>query len=122
MTSELRHEDWAEGILWKKEDISPDKEQYYLMKFECDYSDEFDVYGISIINLKEMNEIYEGIEKAKYPKECYFGSNEMLMFENGIDAKRSFTFEALTDNEYQVLKKMFPKEFGFIPDFAEWKH
>lgn len=118
---------------------------YTLAIFTADCSDEFDVYGFKVFegdidftrnNLildihcrnndeyPEFEEItqeqLDEAEKSIGYFEIGYGSNEELRFSNFKDFMRSMSLTEISEEEYQVLKKLFPRyggvKFGFFPE------
>lgn len=98
----------------------------YLVTFKHNWADEFDAEGFSICDEIEKQNI---LENAKNGVSFYFGTNEG--WEDGEDISSGFNFEPITDEEEQVLRKLFPSlkttflvngvvstfgEFGQFPD------
>jgi hypothetical protein len=98
-----------------------------LVKFQMDWADEHDVYGIRIMGDDEWKRFQEVLDCVPYPQEMYFGTNEELNFKNKAQVLNAFEISTLTDEEVAVFKKFFGKpysdgvEFGWDPidQFAE---
>jgi hypothetical protein len=93
-----------------------------LVKFNCDWADEFDVYGFTIIENDEWDKFMQAIENLDYPHESYFGTNEAIIFERRDDIIRSFKVVDITDQEADIFKRCFQRypddehiNFGYIP-------
>ena len=97
-------------------------QKFYLIKYEYNYGDEFDIEGFQILDENEMKDINEGIDKANYPKEYYFGTNEEIEWKNSKEVRDGITVTELTNTEYHILKNLFNGGFGKTPDFADWRH
>jgi len=92
----------------------------YLVKFEYNYADEFDVTGWRLMNQERMDKFNEGIEKAKYPRECYFGTNEALVLETKEDILSALEIIEINDMEANVLETLIGKSHGFVPYCSDW--
>ena len=91
-----------------------------LLKFECDYADEFDVYGFEVISEERWQAIQVAIADLKYPcGDFYFGTNEGIIFESAQELRNSFEAIEITEDEVKVLEKCFKKfnhiSYGWIP-------
>ena len=103
----------------------PTIHNYFLVKFEDNYADEFDVYGFRIMNEKELMKFTNDIRKLKkFPLEIYFGTNEALIFESQKDCMAGFKMLPITKDEMSSLKKLFPNAekwgYGFFPSFEDY--
>jgi len=93
---------------------------YKLVKFEKDYADEFDVFGMRLMSNKELVEYLLTAEKATYPKEMYFGTNEYIDFHNFEALTDSLTVEHLSDEAAQVIQDKIGDDFGWFPEFEDY--
>jgi hypothetical protein len=94
-----------------------------LAKFYDDWSDEFDVTGFQLFHTEfDWNKFLNNAEKANYPVEKYFGSNEFLTFNSFKEYESCFEVIEITQDEYDTMKKLFPYGyFGDVPEFeAAW--
>ena len=80
-----------------------DEKNYYLVKHEANYSDEFDISGFFVSRLtnKELREAQSCL-KNEEGAEMHFGSNEFVEL-----IPESVTFTKITDKEYKFLEKCF---------------
>jgi len=77
--------------------------KYYLMKFACDYSDEFNVYGVHLMTEDEWTQLQADLETVKYPTEVGFGTNEELYFNSSKDIISSIKPAEITEATYNEL-------------------
>ena len=100
----------------------------YLIKFQSDYADEFEVYGFKVVESLEGFE--EELNKAKQFWQRYrnakvsmsFGTNEELVYE-GYDAYAScFEISIITEEEMACLERLFDGEWGFVDAFNFVEH
>lgn len=81
-----------------------------LIKFQADYADEFDVYGFTIQDQswwdKHLQEVAGRLDEEG-TIERYFGTNECVEFHSLEQYTASFTVTPITDDEFQVFKKLF---------------
>lgn len=96
----------------------------YLVGFNCGWADEFDVYGLGILEHDQYMKLLDWSKSATY----YFGTNE-----GWEDEDLSSCFTILTSNEDEILtvKKILPfrdnvwspfptyGNFPFIEDFED---
>ena len=80
-----------------------DEKNYYLVKHEANYADEFDISGFFITHLtnRELREAQSCL-KNEEGAEMYFGSNEFVEL-----IPESVIFTKITDKEYKFLEKCF---------------
>lgn len=95
-------------------------ERTYLVKFEADYADEFDVYGFRVMNESQFQEFTANLEKIKFPQEVYFGTNEAVEFESLDEYKRAFKSKEIDRNEHLVLKRLFGNDWYGTVDFGHF--
>jgi len=95
-----------------------------LLKFQADYADEFDVYGLRIVDKDEWEKEKEHIrsqkfveQNGKWPQEKYFGTNEGIVFESPEELIGSYKEIEITDNEAKILEKLRIDFFGWTPEF-----
>ena len=83
-----------------------------LLKFQMDYADEFDVYGFEVVT-EELWEKYKQMFKCvSYPNEYYFGTNEMVTFEDEAEVLRAITVTELSIMQADALKALFESSYG----------
>lgn len=94
-----------------------------LLKFEADYADEFDVYGIELVSEKQWEWTLKMLDTVDWPHEKYFGTNEALEFESKEDFLRCFKVITVNDDEASVITKLFGNNYnssvsyGTVPEF-----
>ena len=86
-----------------------------LVKFQKDYADEFDVFGYRVMTNTELKEYLDKAEKANYPVEIGFGSNETLDFHDFNDLVDSLEITDISD-VYLVIKNVMGTSFGWFPE------
>ncbi len=103
-----------------KHDFEVKDDCKYLVKFQKDYADEFDVYGITAMTsyelldyIKEVN----GIDNNNYPVEYGFGTNESLIYESSKDIFEALTVIEITVEQYEFLNAAGLIQFGHFPYF-----
>lgn len=92
-----------------------------LIKFEKDWADEFDVYGIRVISNERWKHLQEAIKRIEYPQSFCFGTNEELIFETPQETLRELKITEISEDEESIFKKHFGLdyknriEFGWTP-------
>jgi hypothetical protein len=95
-------------------------EQKYLVIFEADWADEFDMHGFEVMNDEDLKAFNYGIDNADYPVESGFGTNESFIWESSDEVRQAFTITEIDENEVAVLEKLFDGDFGFVPGCCSW--
>ena len=86
----------------------------YLIKFQSDYADEFDVYGfVALSSLKDFNKQLSFAQTfwEEYPGrevEVGFGTNESFRYDNYDSFYESFEVVEITPEEFKMLQRLFP--------------
>lgn len=95
--------------------------KYFLVKFNDNYADEFDLEGFWLEKAESKEEViilisngFESERGNKYPVECYFGTNEYLQYNNIEDYLSVLNISEITKEEYDVLQKLFGGSFGQV--------
>jgi len=91
----------------------------YLIEYQYDYADEFYVHGFEIVSKEELDEINKKIENSVYPIEQYFGTNEAIEWDDPDDVKEGMIVKEITQEEADILIKIFGKGFAFSPEYDE---
>ena len=105
-----------------------------LIKFTCDYADEFDVHSFVVMDNEEVEKLFNlaTLYFEVFPRKelgYYFGTNEELTFSDYKDFRNSFVVSNLTESESNTFIKLFPhydKEsvmkarFGYIGIFDKY--
>jgi hypothetical protein len=104
-------------------------EKMLLVKFDCNYADEFDTEGFIVMSesewLKHITHVekhFENWNKTHEPDrwgnrqgiEVYFGTNEAIIYEAFDSYRSSFSTSELSDSDYDTLKRLFGKSYGPI--------
>ena len=99
--------------------------KYFLVNYEVDYADEFDVRGMKIFTEAEYNTF---IDNQRYAKELeekgrfgtgewdmieiYFGTNEYFIFRTVDEIIKEFKVREITEQEFNTLKNLDLDSFG----------
>jgi hypothetical protein len=84
-----------------------------LAKFQCDWADEHDVYGLMVYDsMEELEKIftYMAAYWEEYPNkevELGFGTNQCLYFDSIEGFRECFTILDISNVEFETLKKFF---------------
>jgi hypothetical protein len=104
-------------------------EKMLLIKFDCNYADEFDTEGFIVMSQSEWLQHIVGVEKMfeRWNKdhepdrwgnregiEVYFGTNEQIIYETFESYRSSFSTTELSDTDHETLKRLFGKSYGAI--------
>lgn len=82
-----------------------------LVIFNENWADEMDVAGFSIMSKEKWESYVNGIPDKKLY--LGIGSNEEIEFRNKHDYLTSFDVKELSQQEYDILHRLFPRdEFG----------
>ena len=88
---------------------------YVLIKTQADYADEFDVYGLEVIESDKCalmsKAILDKLKKGN-SSELYFGTNEELAFKSQDDFLDFFDFEPITEEVKNILEKYGLNDYG----------
>ena len=88
----------------------------YLLKFEADYADEFEVYGFIIVKADALGlnhqKIIESVSNDETEFEFYFGTNEALQW----SASRHLTITSISEEDERCIRLHFDEGYGHFPD------
>lgn len=82
-----------------------------LVKFQRDYADEFNVYGVAIFHDQELwkehlNYVKELFEQDDSPKEVYFGTNEFVQYDDFFEYESSFQTLEIDEETANKIKEL----------------
>ena len=83
-----------------------------LVKANVNYADEFDMEDFTTMTVETYKELVELLKNHDDEIEWYFGSNEELSFNNGQDLLDCFEVVKISEEEDEVLDKLFGGSFG----------
>lgn len=93
---------------------------YYLIKFDKDWADEFNVYGFKIFEQQEWDKLYKKLKKNKDKETSFgFGTNEGWDDETIQSFLDDLEIIEITEDEKTTLEKLFNDSFGVFPDFED---
>ena len=94
---------------------------FYLLKFNADWADEFDVDGIVAFTSTELekykeklNSIFSELSKNDIV-EWYFGTNEFFEYENIDELWSDLDLTEITEVDYNIFIRLVGKQTGYIP-------
>jgi hypothetical protein len=93
-------------------------EKFYLVKYEDNWADEFDIYGFEIFNQRQfdfLNVVINDIRKVG-DFEYYFGTNEYIDYTSVQGVRNALEFKEISKEEFETLKKLGLGVYG--EDFA----
>jgi hypothetical protein len=99
-----------------------DQKMYYLVKFNKDWADEFNVYGFNIFKQEEWDLLAKEMKRRKKDQAgtWYFGTNEGWDDDTIGDFYDALTPILITEEEKELFIKLFGREeFGIFPDFEQ---
>lgn len=82
-----------------------------LVTGDFDYADEFNLSEWSTMTVAEFKEMIEHLKSRDDEFEIGFGTNEALSFSDGEDLLSQLSFRKISEQEYDVLDKLFGGEF-----------
>ena len=99
--------------------------KYYLMKFESDYCDEFNVQGFSLITLDQYK-MYQFVvdNKDKHTEnfDIGFGSNQELYFEDLSEFLDCISVHEISTNDHRSINAYFGSNYGLVHPFKNIKY
>lgn len=94
--------------------------KYYLMKFESDYCDEFEVQGFSLITLdqyKMYQFVADNQDKHTESFDIGFGTNEEIYFENLSEFLDCISIDEISTNDHRSINAYFGDNYGLVHPF-----
>ena len=81
--------------------------KYYLVRYNGNWADEFDVYFHQVMSGKELNELEDAVASTDWEREeFYFGTNEALDFSTSELLKWINAAEPITEEQFKVLEEL----------------
>lgn len=94
-------------------------EKFYLAKYEDNWADEFNIYGFEIMDQRQydfLNVAIDNMIDKVGEFNYYFGTNEDIDYTSTAKIRRALTFQVISKEEFETLKKLGLGCFG--KDFA----
>lgn len=91
------------------------KNKYVFIRANFDYADEFYVESIHVMKASAWEKLKEDVEtyfskKSAREIECYFGTNEQIIFEKYNDLIRGVFVKPITDEERKTLADLLGED------------
>lgn len=86
-----------------------------LIEWETNWADEMDIQGFCLIETESIKKIKNQIKEHPYNKhnmEICIGTNEEIYYDHVSEFISDLKFTHLTDNEYEVINKLFGERWG----------
>ncbi len=83
----------------------------YLVTFNDNHGNEFDVNGFKIMTDKEVNN-FEDLATSITWEFAYYANSESLNYANGEELLSRIEYKEIDKEQYAVLDKVFGGEFG----------
>ena len=88
-----------------------------LVKFDCNYADEFDMYGYKIMTTEQWEALKAKAkafweENPGYEVESYFGTNEAFTWESYAEWLGAYEVQEVSEADLEVLTKILGNSFG----------
>ena len=90
-------------------------QKYLLVKYEDNWGDEMDIYGVQLMTGAEFEALKNDIiMKIDFPTECGIGTNEEMQYNSARDVIRSMTAIEIAESTFNDLRDKFTS-FGKFP-------
>lgn len=90
------------------------EEGKYLIKYNDDYADEFDVSGFRIVeNIHSWNNEIDNLSEDN--KSYCFGSDEVIEYDSAEDFCNALKITKISDEQYDTIHKLFGESYGHFP-------
>lgn len=86
-----------------------------LVEWNTNWADEMDIQGFCLLEVETIEDLKEQIRNHPYNKskmEICIGTNEEIYYSDVSEFMQDLSFEHLSENEYEVVNKLFGKEWG----------
>lgn len=85
----------------------------YLVIFSDNHGEEFDVNGFRLMSEKEADKFEDLANNINFEFN-YYANSECLSYSNGEDFLSRIEFKSISNEEYEILNKMFGNQFGMF--------
>ena len=90
------------------------EEGKYLIKYNDNYDDEFDISGFRIVeNIYSWNNEVDNL--SEYDPSYCFGSYEVIEYDSTEDLCNALKITKISDEQYDVIHKLFGESYGHFP-------
>lgn len=90
--------------------------KYYLVKYEDNYANEFDVHGFKVFTEEELVDYKKEIYSKSFPIDIHFGNNEFVLYTDADDYFEFIEQTEISKVEYEFLSTAFGGSFGTFFD------
>ena len=102
---------------------SIEEDAKYLVTASPNWADEFDFNEFMVMSGEDLKNFTEKLSKYEDSIEWYFGTNEEMSYSNGAEMLEEITWEKISDEEGDILDKLFGGSFdggcGFFSNASE---
>lgn len=101
--------DWRKRGLFKGDNM-----KNYIVKFDDNYADEFDMEGFRLFKAESEDAIKDSLvdERVTFPCERYFGTNEAMDYDSKEQYFNAISIVEISEEEFNIISKYFPRGFG----------
>lgn len=94
--------------------------QKYLVKYEDNYGDEFDVYGLAVLT-QEDKDYFDNLKDEIFPLVHYIGTNEDIQYGNKEQLLSNYTWTKINEGEARVIAALIGSYYGhfYYPEVDE---
>lgn len=94
--------------------------QYYLVKYESDWSDEMTIEGFALLTNKDK-EFFDSLTEDDLPLTHHIGTNEEIEYHYLIDLLAHYTWTSISKKDYNLISKLLGTDYGhfFYPEKLE---
>ena len=99
--------------------MKTEEQKYKLVQFSDNWADEMDIEGFVIITDKQWKDFKTKVKGFKKELCIAFGSNESNDYNNGEDLLTKINVKNITEDEANILKKLFGKSYDYLVAYGE---
>lgn len=95
--------------------------KYFLVEFNRDWGDEFNIYGLKAMDEESVNKFKQSLEENRGKLVClYFGTNEGWEGEKVWEFISSYKFHEVSKSTFDEFKNKFGFSFGNFYDVNDY--
>jgi hypothetical protein len=87
----------------------------YLVKFQDNYIDEFNIYGFFLIEDVDKAIFEKKVNSQVYPYEQFIGSNQTIIYDSAQEFLNHLEWIYIDEIQYTILQKHFGTGWGTNP-------
>ena len=93
---------------------------YYLVKYESDWRDEMDIYGLALLT-EEDKKFFDNLTEDDFPLTHNVGFNQSIEYTKLDRFHSCYRWNSILPSQYETLKRFISEEYGhfFYPDLEE---